>query len=75
MNELLNLAVQAHGGLERWNAVKSIKVAASITGAIWFVKSKGDVLKNVVMTVDTKTERMVTGRMTERASEEGRLWI
>src|ERR1700733_16029820 len=60
MNELLNLAVKAHGGLARWNKVKSVKVAASITGAIWFVKSKGDVLKNVVMTVDTKVERLVT---------------
>src|SRR5271170_298282 len=60
MNELLNLAVKAHGGLERWNKVKSVKVAASITGAIWFVKSKGDVLKNVVMTIDTKVERLVT---------------
>jgi hypothetical protein len=60
MNELLNLAVNAHGGLERWNRVTSLKVAASITGAIWFVKSKGDALKNVVMTMDTKAERLVT---------------
>jgi NADH:flavin oxidoreductase / NADH oxidase family len=37
-----------------------LKVAASITGAIWFVKSKGDALKNVVMTVDTKAERLLT---------------
>jgi hypothetical protein len=60
MNELLNLAVKAHGGLERWNKVNSMKVAASITGAIWFVKNKGDALKNVVMTVATKVERLVT---------------
>jgi len=60
MNELLDLAIKAHGGLERWNKVKSVKVAASITGAIWFVKSKGDALKNVVMTVDTKVERLIT---------------
>ncbi|MBN3947264.1 MAG: hypothetical protein HWQ38_12615 [Nostoc sp. NMS7] len=59
MNELLNLAVKAHGGLERWNKVKSVKVAASITGAIWFVKSKGDALKNVVMTVETKKEQLI----------------
>ncbi|MBN3963017.1 hypothetical protein [Nostoc sp. NMS8] len=59
MNELLNLAVKAHGGLERWNKVKSVKVAASITGAIWFVKSKGDALKNVVMTVETKKEQII----------------
>src|SRR5277367_1330177 len=60
MNELLNLAVKAHGGLDRWNKVKSVKVAASITGAIWFVKSKGDALKNVVMTAETRTERLTT---------------
>ena len=58
MNELLNLTVKAHGGLERWNKVKSVKVAASITGAIWFVKSKGDALKNVVMTAETKKEHL-----------------
>ena len=50
MNELLQTAVTAHGGLERWNEISTIKVAASITGAIWFVKSQGDYLKNVVMT-------------------------
>jgi hypothetical protein len=58
MNELLNLAVTAHGGLERWHQVKAIKVAASITGAIWYVKGKGDVLKDVVMTIETKKERL-----------------
>ena len=60
MNELLQTAVTAHGGLERWNEISTIKVAASITGAIWFVKSQGDYLKNIVMTVDTRNERMIT---------------
>jgi hypothetical protein len=58
MTELLNLALKAHGGLGRWNKVKSIKVAASITGAIWYVKGKGDFLKNVVLTADTRNERL-----------------
>ncbi len=60
MTNLLDLAVKAHGGLERWNKVKSVRVAASITGAIWFVKSKGDALKNVIMTIETKKERLTT---------------
>jgi hypothetical protein len=55
---LLDLAIKAHGGLDRWNKVKAIKVAASITGAIWFVKGKGDVLKNVVLTAETRGERV-----------------
>src|SRR3984957_4784011 len=56
--ELLDLAVKAHGGLDRWNKLKAIKVAASITGAIWFVKGKGDVLKNVVLIAETRNERV-----------------
>jgi hypothetical protein len=59
MNELLNLAVKAHGGLDRWNKVKALKVAASITGAIWFVKGKGDFLKDVVLTAETRNERLI----------------
>ena len=59
MNELLTLAVKAHGGLERWNKVSTIRVAASVTGAIWYVKSKPDVLKDVIITVDAKRERVV----------------
>jgi hypothetical protein len=58
MTELLNLAVKAHGGLERWNKVKAIKVAASITGAIWYVKGKSNFLKNVVLTSQTRDERV-----------------
>lgn len=60
MSDLLDLAVKAHGGLERWNKVKSVRVGAAITGAIWFVKSKGDALKNIVMTIETKKERLTT---------------
>lgn len=58
MNELLDMAVNAHGGLERWNKIKAIKVVASITGAIWYVKGKPDVLKNVVLTAETREERL-----------------
>jgi hypothetical protein len=59
VNDLLNLSVRAHGGLERWNKVKSIRAAASIKGAIWYLKGKADVLKEVVLTADTRKERVV----------------
>ena len=58
MTDLLKLAVQAHGGLDRWNQVRMVRVAASITGAIWFVKGKGDALKNVVLNAETQAERI-----------------
>ena len=60
MNELLQTALTAHGGLKRWREISTIRVTASITGAIWFVKSQGDYLKDIVMTVDTKHEKVVT---------------
>jgi hypothetical protein len=56
MSHLLESVVAAHGGLDRWNQVKSIAVNASITGAIWSVKSKGDALKDVRFEVDTTRE-------------------
>ena len=58
MSELLEIAIKAHGGLDRWNEINSIKVDASITGAIWYVKGRGDVLKDVVITAETKQERV-----------------
>jgi hypothetical protein len=56
MNDLLEYAVAAHGGLDRWNQVNSIAVDASITGALWHVKGKGDALKDVHLEVNTKRE-------------------
>jgi hypothetical protein len=60
MNDLLSTAIKAHGGMDRWNTVTSVEISASITGAIWHVKGKPDVLKNVVMTADTGSERLTT---------------
>jgi hypothetical protein len=51
-------AVAAHGGLDRWNQVKSITVDASITGALWSLESKGDALNDVRFEVDTTRERL-----------------
>jgi hypothetical protein len=59
VNDLLESAVAAHGGLDRWNQVKSITVDASITGALGHVKSKGDALKDVRFEVDT-TRQLLT---------------
>src|SRR6266568_3332786 len=59
MNSLLQSALAAHGGLDRWNQVKSITFDASITGAFWHLKGNGDALKDVRLEVDT-TRQLVT---------------
>jgi hypothetical protein len=56
MNDLLDSAVAAHGGLDRWNQVNSITVDASITGAFWHLKGQGDALKDVRLAVETKRQ-------------------
>jgi hypothetical protein len=58
MNDLLDTAVAAHGGQDRWNQVSSINVGASITGALWALKGKGDALNDVHFEVDTTRERL-----------------
>lgn len=78
MNELLKLAVTAHGGLERWNKVRAIKVVASITGGIWYVKGKGAFLKSVVLTAETQKERLTVdfpGQDKRAIFEPGRIVI
>ena len=60
MNDLLSMAIKAHGGMDRWNTFSSVEITASITGAIWHVKGRPDVLKSVVMTADTRSERLTT---------------
>ena len=47
MNDLLQVAVSAPGGLSRWNRLKRVKAKLSTTGAILQVKGKSDVLKDV----------------------------
>jgi hypothetical protein len=58
MSNLLDSAVAAHGGLDRWNQVTSITVDASITGAIWYVKNQGDALKDIRFEVDTTRQHL-----------------
>jgi hypothetical protein len=58
MTELLESVVKAHGGLDRWNKVRSITVDASITGAVWPAKGQGEALKKVRFEVDTTRQRL-----------------
>lgn len=58
MIDLLRLAVAAHGGLDRWNALTSLRTEMSVTGAIWAVKSKPDVFADVTLTLDLHTQHI-----------------
>jgi hypothetical protein len=40
MNDLLQLAVEAHGGLERWTQLTNVKASLSVTGNLWQLKAQ-----------------------------------
>lgn len=50
MNELRDFIIDAHGGIARWNEVKTIDADMSITGGLWARKGWPDVLKAVHVT-------------------------
>ena len=78
MSDLLTLAVKAHGGLDRWNTLKTVKMQAAITGGIWYVKGRPDVLKDVIMEAETQIEKLVTtfpGQDKKSVFEPGKISI
>jgi hypothetical protein len=56
MSELRDLVIDAHGGIERWNKVKTIEGDMSITGAMWVRKGWPDALKDVRVIADARNQ-------------------
>ena len=52
MRELLDLALQAHGGLDRWRQVQSLDVRLSLTGGLYRLKGYPEGVPNVNMRID-----------------------
>jgi hypothetical protein len=57
-HDLLKLAVDAHGGAQRWEEISRFRTAASITGAIWAMKGKPGLLDDVVFEGETRDQRL-----------------
>jgi hypothetical protein len=60
MPDLLRAAVEAHGGLLRWNQLNAVKASLSITGAIWQLKGKPEVLRDSSIEAELRKERLTT---------------
>jgi hypothetical protein len=58
MNDLLKLAVAAHGGLEAWNAFSDLELKLSIGGAIWDLKHSPGLLHDVTCHMKTHVEQL-----------------
>jgi hypothetical protein len=58
LNDLLALALEAHGGRARWDAFKTLKAELSVGGAIWYAKQQPGLLDHKIFEIDTHSERL-----------------
>lgn len=58
MNDLLQLAIDAHGGLERWNQFQHLDIDVSIDGGIWYVKQQPRLLIDKRVSMRTHEEHL-----------------
>jgi hypothetical protein len=57
MNKLAKQAIDAHGGLERWNRFTGLSAHLIQGGGLWAAKGKGGVLADVTVTVSIHEEK------------------
>jgi hypothetical protein len=56
--ELALLAIEAHGGLDRWQRFTTVSVHGINGGVLWGAKGKAGVLDDVTVTVDLRNEKV-----------------
>ena len=52
MTQLLDIALHAHSGLERWREVQSLDVRVSLTGALYRLKGYPEGVPNLIMRIN-----------------------
>ncbi|MGB3549785.1 MAG: hypothetical protein WA993_03775 [Candidatus Binatus sp.] len=60
MNELLAIALDAHGGLERWNKLQRLTARMSISGRTWAIKGQPFLFKDFRIEMPLREQHMVT---------------
>jgi hypothetical protein len=58
VTDLLQLALDAQGGLAVWRSIRQIDVQLSISGGLWKVKGRPDGLPNISMQIDTQQPKL-----------------
>jgi hypothetical protein len=56
MSDLATLAINAHGGLDRWRRFKTLSAHLLQGGVLWKLKGQDGVLDDVHLTVDLRKE-------------------
>jgi hypothetical protein len=79
MNALADLAIKAHGGIDRWNELKQVKAHQLVGGMLWSLKEADGIINDTYVTVDLHHERAshspFTGRDLHSVLEPNRVAI
>ena len=59
MNELLEKAIEAHGGIGRWKKAVGVTVDLSIGGVLFESKGQGGVFGRVELEADLRNQRVL----------------
>jgi hypothetical protein len=61
MSSLLDIAIAAHGGLERWNALSQLRSDVSLSGVLWGSRNEPDVLEKTSLSARLHQQRLDLG--------------
>jgi hypothetical protein len=61
MNDLLDRALAAHGGLDRWRGLTNVSADLSIGGALWDVKGQNGLFKTTTYDADLRRQDALVG--------------
>ena len=79
MNDLLQMTIAAHGGLDRWNGFRRLDVDVSVDGGIWYLKQQPRLLIDKRVAIGTHEERLTItpfgGADNRSVFTPRRLWI
>ena len=60
MNNLLESAITAHGGRERWKSLRSVRATLSVMGALWESVGKAGFLEGIEIEAQLHEQRVIT---------------
>jgi hypothetical protein len=79
MRDILEFALEAHGGADLWRRTNILRVKASIGGELWGRRKQEGILRNANIVLNTHKQRLVFEEFTapdrRGVFEPGRNWI
>src|SRR5258706_16061645 len=62
MSHLLQAAIAAHGGLDRWNSYRKVSLDLSVGGALWDFKGQTGLFRDAYYEAELDAQRAILGR-------------